>query len=116
MEQMVRKMKADDKCICDSGKTWKQCCGQLMDDPEVYSGHIQLSEEKPIRFFLGDLRNNTMHTDDEGRPIVFTSRGPALALNQRLGHKYQILGMGDSKWALFQADFPNLLLILDAAA
>lgn len=116
MVERVRKMKPTDHCICSSKKEWGKCCGSQRKDKAGYAGRVRVTNEEPIRFFLVNLLTNEAYADEEGNILVFTHRAPALALNETLNDAFQVAGMGAAKWALFQADLPNHLVISDAQA
>ena len=115
LENKIVKMTANSPCDCKSGKTWKQCCGQHLENPEGYTANVRVAPGTAVRWFLGNMAQNDIHRDELGRPVVFTSRAQAIGLAEKIG-TVQILGMSESKWALFQKDFPNHVVISDAVA
>jgi hypothetical protein len=116
LAQTIKKMTADSPCDCNSGKTWKQCCGKYLDNPDVYSATVRTAPGTPVRWFLADLVKEDIHRDGEGRPLVFTDRAQAFALGQRIGSTFLVVGMSEEKWALFQNDFPTAFEVSDAVA
>jgi hypothetical protein len=116
MTERVRKMKASDACICGSRKEWGKCCGSLLKNKEGLVGRVRFTNEEPVRFFLGNMRTNDAYADEDGNVLVFINRAQAMALNEALNDAFQIVGMGETKWQLFQKDVPNHLVISDAQA
>jgi len=116
VESKIKRMTATDPCICKSGLAWKKCCGRYLDNTNGVAGTYSVTGKEPVRFFLADLPTNEAYTDHDGTVLIFTNRAQALGLNERLRHKYQIIGMAEEKWAQFQKDVPNHLVISDAVA
>lgn len=116
MEPKIKTMKAEDPCICGSGRGWKKCCGAYLAKSECEVVRIDVTGTGPVRFFLGDVRTSEGYTGDGGDVLVFTSRAQALSLNERLHHRFQIVGMGQENWERFQREVPNHVVVADAVA
>lgn len=114
--RMVKEMKAGDPCVCGSTKSWKSCCGQQLVDKETFAGFVSLTGKQSVRFFLGNMLTDDTFTDDADNVLVFTNRAQALACNERMNGQYQVIGMSEEKWILFQKDIPKHLVISDAVA
>lgn len=116
LESKIKMMKATDPCVCGSGKGWKSCCGVYLAKSETVIGRIDITGKTPVRFFLADVATQQAHGDEAGNVLVFTNRAQALGLNERLKNAFQIVGMGQDKWELFQRDIPNHVVVTDAVA
>lgn len=117
MNEKIKPMGKQDPCICGSKKAWGQCCGQQLNDKEVFTVHVPLTGEQAIRFFLASLSTGDMYKDDAGDVVVFTNRAQALSLNEKvMDQGFMLVGMGESKWKLFQAEISNHVVITDAVA
>jgi hypothetical protein len=74
-------------------------------------GMVRITKEEPVRFFLADLPTNEAYAGADGNVLVFADRAQALDLNEKLGHKYHVIGMAEEKWALFQRDIPAHVVV-----
>lgn len=107
---MIRVVKKEDPCVCDSGAPWGECCGRV-DDNETQT--FPVTSAPPVRFFVMDLRVLRAVTDADGRAIVFRDRKQALRMAERKFDEEAaaVGGMGEENWARFQREIPFVEIV-----
>ncbi len=109
-ETFREKVRKEDPCVCNSGKTRGECCGRFSNDTAPAMGFATRAGVATHHFFLWHIATSQLFTDDTGHVLVFLDRAQALERSERLALAadkpvvYAVCGMGDEKWAQFLAD------------
>lgn len=100
----------EDPCFCRSGRKLKDCCAALSRAP--FHAFVRVTNVKTHHFFVVEHATGEMLRDAEGAILVWTDRSVAMAMGETLwpNRTVGVVGMGDEKWALFQAEERHVVI------
>lgn len=107
----ARVIAREDPCPCASGNTWGACCGVLSTAP--IHAFARVTNNPTHHFFAVDATSGAPLCDGSGAVYVWTNRALAMQIGEarrRGRNAVAVIGMGDEKWALFQAEVRHVLV------
>lgn len=126
----MRIIRKTDPCVCDSGKTWGKCCGELISEDCMIVPLTEMRSSTAHYFVVGRIPDLTtfradVFKDEEGRVPVFATRAQANALAAQLSRKvvessespphtaelYTAVGIKRDSFHLFLAEHPDSYIV-----
>lgn len=110
---MLKKTGRNDPCICGSGIKFKRCCAKDTPTAEIFSTNcISVTGEDCHHFFVSNASFSETIKDDKGCTLIWDTREAAtsFAWRDQSFMPFAVVGMGDEKWTLFQAEEKFILM------